>query len=217
MPAQVQNFNPKIENYLSMNNCSIIILAAGASRRLGHAKQLLDVQGMPMLTFMIKQAINSMAKPVIVVLGANAESIKSSINTNEVELVENSSWQEGMSSSIRTGINYLTKVHPHVQASILMMCDQPFVTTELINKIIETQNNAGKDIVTCSFAGVIGPPALFTTKIFPELLKLKGDAGAKKIIERSPDQVATVPFPKGEIDLDTESDYQQWLSGTSHP
>ena len=200
-----------------MNNYTIIILAAGASRRLGHAKQLLNVEGMPLLSYMITQAIKTKARRVFVVLGANAEAIRSTVVNDEVEWVENSNWKEGMSSSIRSGINHLIKHHPEVEATVLMMCDQPFVTTRLINQIIEKQMQSGKDIVTCSYGGVVGPPTLFTFKFFPELLKLKGDAGAKKIIERSPDQVATVDFPRGEIDIDTESDYQHWLSASSLP
>ena len=151
------------------------------------------------------------------VLGASAEAIRSTVVNDQVEWVENSNWKEGMSSSIRSGINHLIKHHPEVEATVLMMCDQPFVTTGLINQIIEKQMQSGKDIVTCSYGGVVGPPTLFTFKFFPELLKLKGDAGAKKIIERSPDQVATVDFPRGEIDIDTESDYQHWLSASSLP
>lgn len=200
-----------------MDNYTIIILAAGASRRLGHAKQLLNVEGMPLLSYMITQAIKTKARRVFVVLGANAEAIRSTVVNDEVEWVENSNWKEGMSSSIRSGINHLIKHHPEVEATVLMMCDQPFVTTGLINQIIEKQMQSGKDIVTCSYGGVVGPPTLFTFKFFPELLKLKGDAGAKKIIERSPDQVATVDFPRGEIDIDTESDYQHWLSASSLP
>ena len=200
-----------------MDNYTIIILAAGASRRLGHAKQLLNVEGMPLLSYMITQAIKTKARRVFVVLGASAEAIRSTVVNDQVEWVENSNWKEGMSSSIRSGINHLIKHHPEVEATVLMMCDQPFVTTGLINQIIEKQMQSGKDIVTCSYGGVVGPPTLFTFKFFPELLKLKGDAGAKKIIERSPDQVATVDFPRGEIDIDTESDYQHWLSASSLP
>ena len=200
-----------------MDNYTIIILAAGASRRLGHAKQLLNMEGMPLLSYMITQAIKTKARRVFVVLGASAEAIRSTVVNDQVEWVENSNWKEGMSSSIRSGINHLIKHHPEVEATVLMMCDQPFVTTGLINQIIEKQMQSGKDIVTCSYGGVVGPPTLFTFKFFPELLKLKGDAGAKKIIERSPDQVATVDFPRGEIDIDTESDYQHWLSASSLP
>ena len=89
-----------------------------------------------------------------------------------------------------------------------MVCDQPFVSSSLLNELIATQKNTGKPIVTSQYENAIGPPALFHKTIFPELMELKGDAGARKIIEQRSNDVATVLFKKGNIDIDTEADYQ---------
>jgi molybdenum cofactor cytidylyltransferase len=89
-----------------------------------------------------------------------------------------------------------------------MVSDQPYVTKELINKLISTQQETGKKIVSSSFDGMKGPPAFFHHQLFPELLLLKGDAGAKKIVEKYINEVANIPFPGGAIDIDTLADYE---------
>ena len=97
---------------------------------------------------------------------------------------------------------------PSTDAMIIMVCDQPFVTTQLIDDLLATQNETGKSIITSFYKNIPGPPALFHKIIFPELLALKGDAGARKIVERHAADLATVPFPKGIIDIDTAADYE---------
>jgi molybdenum cofactor cytidylyltransferase len=89
-----------------------------------------------------------------------------------------------------------------------MVCDQPFVSAFLLNELIVTQKNTGKPIVTCQYENTFGPPALFYKTIFPELLDLKGDAGARKIVEQRSNDTATVLFTQGNIDIDTEEDYK---------
>jgi molybdenum cofactor cytidylyltransferase len=90
-----------------------------------------------------------------------------------------------------------------------MVCDQPFVSSVLLDHLISMQKNSGKLIVTSQYEDAIGPPALFHRTIFPELLQLKGDTGAKKIIEQRMNEVATVPFAEGAIDIDTEEQYKE--------
>ena len=113
-----------------------------------------------------------------------------------------------MASSVRCGLNTLLQLAPSTDAVIIMVCDQPFVTTQLLNDLLATQHETGKSIVTSFYENIPGPPALFHKIIFPELLALKGDAGARKIVERHADDLATVPFPKGIIDIDTAADYE---------
>ncbi|MDQ3682203.1 MAG: NTP transferase domain-containing protein, partial [Bacteroidota bacterium] len=84
----------------------------------------------------------------------------------------------------------------------------PYVSAFLLNKLIATQKNTGKPIVTSQYENTFGPPALFYKTIFPELLKLKGDAGARKIVAQQSNNVATVLFTQGNIDIDTEADYK---------
>ncbi|HET9429565.1 MAG TPA: nucleotidyltransferase family protein [Chitinophagaceae bacterium] len=189
------------------SRCGIIILAAGDSSRLGKPKQLLAYKGSTLLEYQVKQAQQSQAYPVIVVIGAHGEKIKARLSDYKEWIIENKEWQEGMASSIRCGINYLQEKYPGCEGAILMVSDQPYVTTELINKLITTHQETGKKIVSSSFGGMKGPPAFFHLQLFPELLQLKGDAGAKKVVEKYVSQVATVSFPGGPIDIDTAADY----------
>lgn len=152
-------------------------------------------------------ANDAAASPVIVVLGANASLLEKEIDEKKIHIVENKEWKEGMASSVRCGLNALLHMAPSSDAVILMVCDQPFVSSSLLNELIATQKNTGKPIVTSQYENAIGPPALFHKTIFAELLELKGDAGARKIIEQRSSDVATVLFKQGNIDIDTEADY----------
>jgi len=148
---------------------------------------------------------------VIVVLGANAGLLEKEVEDKKIHISLNKDWSEGMASSVRCGINTLTHIAPATDAAIIMVCDQPFVTSDLLNELIVTQRNTGKSIVTSQYEEAVGPPALFHKAVFPELLELKGDAGARKIIEQRRNDIATVSFKKGIVDIDTEDDYKSLL------
>ncbi|MGZ8559497.1 MAG: nucleotidyltransferase family protein [Chitinophagaceae bacterium] len=183
-------------------------MAAGASSRFGRPKQLLSYHGKSLLEHTVDTASDADANPVIVVLGANAALLEKVIEEKKVHIVVNKDWNEGMASSIRCGLNTLLQIAPSSDAVILMVCDQPFVSPSLLNELIATQKNTGKPIVSCQYENTFGPPALFYKTIFADLLILKGDAGARKIVVQRSNDTATVLFARGNIDIDTEADYQ---------
>lgn len=183
-------------------------MAAGSSSRLGRPKQLLPHNGKSLLEHTVDMANDAVANPVIVVLGANAALLENIVDDKKVHIVENKEWKDGMASSIRCGLNTLLQIAPLSDAVILMVCDQPFVSSSLLNELIAKQKNTGMPIVTCQYENTFGPPALFYKTIFPELLILKGDAGARKIVAHHSNDTATVLFTQGNIDIDTEADYQ---------
>lgn len=183
------------------------MLAAGASTRLGSPKQLLLHKGKSLLKHTVDEALNAHAGTLVVVLGANADFFLKEFDTTRATVVENAEWQEGMASSIRVGLNTLIKKSPSADAVIFMVCDQPFVSAAILNDLISTRLKTGKPIVACNYGEVIGPPALFHQSLFSEIMQLKGDAGARKIILQHSDEVATVQFPEGKIDIDTKADY----------
>ena len=191
------------------NSCGIIILAAGSSGRLGRPKQLLPYKNKTLLQYLIDEAKNSIARDIIVVLGANTEAINATLKTDTIHIAINKDWKEGMASSVRCGMNQLQKINPSADAAILMVSDQPFVTTALVNELINTYSKTSKLIVTSSYDNTTGPPALFHKTLFPELLELKGDFGARSIVQKYADNVATILFPQGSIDIDTIEDYNK--------
>jgi len=192
---------------VSANNIGIVILAAGSSSRLSRPKQLLEFDGVTLLSHATIEAANSNACNVIVVIGAYADLIANEIDGDIVYIVKNENWNEGIASSVRLGLDALLKQTPSIDAVIFMVCDQPFVTSSLLNDLIAKQRETQKAIVASNYGETIGPPALFHQSLFAELMELKGDVGARRIIQLHSDEVATVFFPDGKIDIDTQKDY----------
>jgi molybdenum cofactor cytidylyltransferase len=184
-----------------------IILAAGESSRLGQPKQNLLFNGQTLLQRTVNSAQQSKCKPVIVVLGANNDAITI---PRGVTVLYNKDWREGMASSIRTAISEINK-DISVDKTIIMLCDQPFVSTELLNILIDKQTETSKLIVASAYSGTTGAPVLFARSLFAELLLLQGREGAKKILQAHPNEIVTVPFGQGSIDIDTPGDYEKLL------
>ncbi|MEL7038180.1 MAG: nucleotidyltransferase family protein [Cyanobacteria bacterium J06592_8] len=193
----------------------IIILAAGSSSRMGQPKQLLPYKGRSLLHHTLEIAIASGDQPIVVVLGANSQQIQSEIDSFPVYPVYNSDWKIGMGASIQTGIKTILKIEHTLSAVIILLCDQPLISVELIHQIIAAFNQfkqfPQKRIVACQYGETLGVPALFDRKLFPELIRLSGNKGAKKVIQTHIDRVTTVPFPLGLMDIDTPQDYQHLL------
>lgn len=200
----------------SDQNIGVILLAAGASSRLGTSKQLLAYAGQTLLQHSLQVARDSAASPMVVVLGAQADTIKSEVNHSDAHIVVNADWSEGMASSIRYGVKALLESNPVIEGAILMVCDQPFVTASVLNELIMIHQQTGKPIITCSYAHTYGPPTLFHKSMFSELLQLQGDVGARSILGKHTDAVEMISFPEGTVDIDTPADYQK-LSEGNHP
>lgn len=183
-------------------------MAAGPSTRLGKPKQLLQHNGKSLLKHSIEEALNANANSVIVVLGAHSNLLYGEIDKNKVQLVVNTEWEDGMASSIRLGLKSLLKRIPLVDAVIFIVCDQPHLSASLLNELLITQQETGKPIVASHYGEAIGPPALFHKSFFAELMQLKGDTGAKKIIQEYSAELTTVSFPEGKIDIDSPADYE---------
>lgn len=191
-----------------MNSCGIVILAGGASTRMGRPKQLLQYNGKTLLNHAVNEAINAKADAVVVILGKNADLFEGEIDKEEVRVVINENWKEGMASSVRLGLDTLLKIKPYIDAVIFMVCDQPHISSSVLNELITKQQKTTKQIVTCNYGESIGPPALFHKKYFRDLARLNGDVGARNIIEKNIHDVAMILFPEGKIDIDTEDDFE---------
>lgn len=192
-------------------NCGIVLLAAGSSSRLGRPKQLLQYKGKSLLSKAIDIATAASVHPLVVVVGANVDSVIKEINATNVVVAINKKWAEGMATSIVCGLKALLQKHPTTDSVIFMMCDQPFVTTAFLKNLITTWQQTGKPIVASGYENTVGTPALFDKIFFDELLQLKGDTGARKLIQQHKDEVVTILFADGKIDIDTEEDYENLL------
>jgi molybdenum cofactor cytidylyltransferase len=192
-----------------MSDVGLIILAAGASVRMGTPKQLLRYREQSLIGHVVQVANASVCQPIIVVLGAYSERIKPEINSEQVHIVENPFLAEGISSSIRVGIEALNVIKKEAKAVVLMVCDQPFISPQLINQLVEVHETTLKPIVASQYANTLGVPALFNRSLFAKLTTLSGTDGARQVIKKYLGEVLAIPFPEGVFDLDTPDDYEQ--------
>jgi molybdenum cofactor cytidylyltransferase len=160
---------------------------------------------------MAEVAIASVCHPNIIVLGANAERIKPEVETLAAKVIENPHWELGMSTSIRVGLETLNTINPKAEAVVLMLCDQPFVSTQLLNQLVENYRTTERPIVASEYASILGVPALFHCDLFPKLIGLSGDLGARQVIKHHLSESLGIPFPEGELDLDLPRDYERVL------
>jgi molybdenum cofactor cytidylyltransferase len=188
----------------------IIVLAAGSSSRMGQSKQLLLIDDESLLLRTVKAALALTAEKTAVVLGASEKKHRAAIEHLPVEVVCNEHWKTGMGSSLKAGLNFLLDKSPDMDGIVVLVCDQPFLTAEHIRKLIQIHQQTNKPIVASAYAQTSGVPVFFSKPIFKQLLDLKDDQGAKKILRENTDQVALVDFPMGEIDLDTPEDYDRF-------
>lgn len=188
---------------------AIIILAAGESSRMGRCKQLLEFQGVGLLDRCIATAIAIPQAQVVVVLGARAEEIRATLDPSVVAIVENPDWQNGMGSSIRSGLLAALATQPDLARAIFLTCDQPFLTTTIIDQLISSHERENSLIAASAYSATLGIPALFDRALFPELLALDSAGGARGIILKHRDRTTEIPFPEGAIDIDTPADHQQ--------
>jgi CTP:molybdopterin cytidylyltransferase MocA/tRNA(Arg) A34 adenosine deaminase TadA len=184
-----------------------IILAAGASRRLGQPKQLLTLDNETLLARVLRLSREAGASPLVAVLGAHCETIAAAIQDCGAHLVFNEQWELGLASSIHAGLRALDAAAPGAHGVLLLGCDQPRLTSAHLGAMIESFTGQGaRAIVASKYAGVLGVPAIFPRSIFPDLLALRGDQGARALLAQPQCPPIPIEFPGGEIDIDSPSD-----------
>jgi molybdenum cofactor cytidylyltransferase len=182
-----------------------VVLAAGGSTRMGRPKQLLPWRGRSLLRHAVDVACDAGCTPVVVVVGAAAEGLHAELVGLPVVVVENRNWEQGPGTSVRVG---LSAIGP-ADAVVFLVCDQPFVGADHVRRLIDFHTATGQPMAASEYAHSIGVPALFAREYFPELAALAPDAGAKQVLTRHREQVAPVPFPAAECDIDTPADYER--------
>jgi molybdenum cofactor cytidylyltransferase len=180
-----------------------IVLAAGASTRFGSPKQLVRVAGRPLLNTAVARAADVAGSAVTVVLGASAAELAPLLTHSQASIVINREWREGMASSIRAGV---ARLPASCTAVLLMLVDQAAVTAEDLERLVGAWRRQPDYIVAARYGMTTGVPAIFPRAAFPDLASLRGDVGARILLQRNPDRVVRVPMARAAIDIDTPED-----------
>ncbi len=192
-----------------------LILAAGASSRFGSPKALLPFGPATLIDHLTRAALDAACSPVIRVLGAHRDAITAAAPPpSGVTDHFNPAWADGMGNSIASGIRAALTLAPGLRSLVILTCDQPLVTKELIQSLAATilASPDPAALALCDYAnGTLGPPAAFGPAHFPALLSLRGDQGARTLTRAHADKLARIPFPEGHWDIDTPEAWTRFL------
>ncbi|UJH90970.1 nucleotidyltransferase family protein [Antarcticibacterium sp. 1MA-6-2] len=187
----------------------VVILAVGSSSRLGYPKQLVEFRGIPLLQHVVSIACSLEFDCRILVLGAIAEEIKKEVSIRNFKVAINEDWKEGMGTSISKGIFEAEKIEKALDYILILLSDQPLITRERIQELINVQLKTEKQATFSEYAGELGVPAIFSKECFSELKKLKKDQGGKKLILDGKREFETIKFEGGNFDVDTREDVER--------
>jgi molybdenum cofactor cytidylyltransferase len=193
---------------MTSGRIGIVILAAGESMRMGQPKQLLPFRQRSLLRHAVETAVASLCRPILVVIGARAELVGAELQSLPVMVAYNPEWASGIGSSLRVAIRALDPVDD-IEGIVITLSDQPLVTTEALNRIVEAHYGTGKDIVASEYADTYGVPLFIGKRFFAEVAALDGDEGAKRVTARHLEEMTTVPLVEAAFDIDTPIDYER--------
>jgi molybdenum cofactor cytidylyltransferase len=186
-----------------------IILAAGASRRMGEPKQLLEIGGRPLLELAVAAACASRLDEVVVVLGARADEITAAVDLGRARVVVNPDYQQGLSTSLRAGI---ASLGAEVSRAVVMLGDQPDVNAAMLDRLLDLQEASALPAAALSFEGLLHPPMVLAREMWSGLDALRGDVGLRAVVRAHPELVAALPAerPGGHpVDIDTPEDFEK--------
>jgi molybdenum cofactor cytidylyltransferase len=178
---------------------------------MGAHKLLLPLGGRPLIAHVVIAACARSANPVIVVLGHDAERVAAALPPGRQQVIINPSYQEGMSTSLRVG---LAAIPPQTAGALILLGDQPLVTANLVEQMLEAARESPASILAASYGGRRGNPVYFPRAYFEELRKVTGDEGGRSVVQHHPESVQLVPIVHMDAALDADSpdDYQRILA-----
>jgi len=180
-----------------------VVLAAGASTRFGSAKQLVRVAGRPLLHTAVTRSSEVTGNALMVVLGSGAAELAPLLKHSPGSVLINHEWREGLGSSIRAAV---LRLPPSCSGVMLVLADQAAVTADDLKRLAGTWRKQPQYIAAALYSGTCGPPVIFPRSAFRELAELRGDVGARALLQRNADRLVRVPMPSAAIDLDTPED-----------
>lgn len=199
-----------------------IILAAGTSSRMGNErnKLLLPLHHRPVLAHVTEAVLGSMARPIVLVLGHQADVVKAHIQPdlqkNPIQICENPDYARGQSTSMQAGLRALLAARPALDLTsvIFLLGDQPMITSSMIDELCTLREQSGKLIALPLYRGQRGNPVVFSLELVPELLQVSGDEGGRSVLKRHPREIVTLEIGEeaANFDVDTWEAYQEVLA-----
>jgi molybdenum cofactor cytidylyltransferase len=188
-----------------------IVLAAGASSRMGTNKLLLVLEGESVVRRAVRRALDAGLAPAVVVLGHDAERVSRELDGLACSPVLNPDPARGMSSSLGTGVAALSA---DAVAAAVVLADMPLVTAEMIAGLVRRYRAGPEPLVAAEYGGVLAPPVVYDRALFPELLLLEGDGCGRRVLKRHRSEAALVRLPAAALgDLDEPADYGRIRAG----
>ena len=181
----------------------VVVLAAGASTRFGGTKQLVRVDGRPLLHTVVSRAVELAGHSVTVVLGAHAGELAPLLKHSPASVAVNRDWSEGIASSIREGVGHTPSTADGI---MFVLADQAAVTTEDLRRLAGAWRRNPNSIAAAQYSGGVGVPAVFPRWCFRELNELRGDRGAQSLLQRHMDRLVRLAMPSAELDIDRPED-----------
>jgi molybdenum cofactor cytidylyltransferase len=189
-----------------------LVLAAGSSRRMGSPKQLLSINGRPLLEVVVAQVCASRLDDVLVVLGAAADEIRVAVDFGRAKVLVNADHATGMASSLRAG---LAALGSEVDRAMVILGDQPDISAHLLDSLLDLQEETGLPAAALNFGGLLHPPVVLKRELWGDLNELEGDVGCRAVIRAKPELVAKLMAEtdlKHPVDVDTPDDYRRLTS-----
>lgn len=193
---------------VNQEKIALLIVAAGVSKRLGQPKQLVRKNNITLLENSMNTAIESKVGDIFLVLGANADLILKETQITDCQIIINENWQKGMGESIAFGLKKIVALKNY-SGVIVSVADQPFLTSTILQKVKEKVSGE-QIIIKSKYEEGSGPPVYFSRHFFEEMTSLTGDDGAKPLVKKYKEQVMSIDFLKGNIDIDKQEDLVHW-------
>jgi len=205
------------EDFSIMTSIGAIILAAGSGSRMGLAKQLFRIDGQSLVRRAARAALDGGCGRVVVVTGAHADVVGPELADLPVTVSFNSAWSGGMGTSIRCGLAALLGSDPGISAAVILLCDQPRLSGDVVRNVVAAWSGSGKPMAACDYGGAIGPPCCFGRAMFDALGRIGDADGAKRLLLAGRGNVQSIAWPAGSDDLDTPDDWHRLCQTDSRP
>jgi molybdenum cofactor cytidylyltransferase len=189
-----------------------VLLAAGESRRLGVPKQLLTIDGEPLVRRAARAALATCPAQALIVVGARADAVYAAVADLALTRVACAAWEQGLSASIQAGVR---EVDPKLAAALFVLADQPALEADHLQALVARWRTSVGRAVASAYGGVIGVPAVLPRGWFSDLYKLSGDQGARELLRARAADVSSVPAPGLALDIDSPADVAR-LSSAPH-